>query len=244
MHTYNHEAIARYITGEMSGAELQAFEATLQQDISLQESVAQYREVLDTLQYKLEPDEKQQALSQTLRAMNEEYFRDNKVKVMPMRHYWKYISGIAAAAIVFFIIWLQPWQQDLYKEYGQIQMVAAAERGTDTDTLLQEAAVLFNRGDLVGAQKYLREATAQAPENQLTAFYYAVTLIATHDLTQARQLLTTIYNGSSVVKYDAAFFMALSYLKEKQYEDTRSWLEKIPAGTSRYAAAQELLRKI
>jgi len=244
MHTYNHEAIARYITGEMSGTELQAFEATLQQDISLQKSVAQYREVLDTLQYKLEPDEKERALTHTLRTMNDTYFGNNKAKVVPIRHYWKYISGIAAAAVIFLIVWLQPWQQDLYKEYGQIQMVATAERGTDTDTLLQQAAILFNQGNFAGAQKYLQEATEQAPENPLTGFYYAVTLIATNDLTQARQLLTPIYNGSSVVKYDAAFFMALSYLKEKQYADTRLWLEKIPAGTSRYAAAQELLKKI
>lgn len=244
MHTYNHEAIARYITGEMSGGELQAFEATLRQDTSLRESVAQYREVLDTLQYKLEPDEKETAFSHTLHTMNSEYFGSNKSKVVPMRHYWKYISGIAVAAVIFLIVWLQPWQQDLYKEYGQIQMVATAERGTETDTLLQQAALLFNQGDFAGAQKYLQEASAQAPESSLTGFYYAVALIATNDITKARQLLEPIYNGSSVVKYDAAFFIALSYLKEKQYADTRLWLEKIPVGTSRYAAAQELLKKI
>lgn len=244
MHTYNHEAIARYITGEMSGTELQVFEATLQQDTSLQENVAQYREVLDTLHYKLEPDEREQAFTRTLRTMNDTYFGNRKAKVVSMRHYWKYISGIAAAAVIFLMVWVQPWQQDLYKEYGQIQMVATAERGTDTDTLLQQAATLFNQGNLAGAQKYLQEANVQAPESPLTGFYYAVTLIATNDLTKARQLLTPIYNGSSIVKYDAAFFMALSYLKEKQYADTRLWLEKIPPGTTRYAAAQELLKKI
>jgi tetratricopeptide (TPR) repeat protein len=242
MHTYNHEDIARYTTGEMTGTELQTFEEVLAQDRALQESVAAYRDVLHTLQYKLVPDEQDAAFKATLRTMNGEYFGGKKTKVVPL---YKWIGGAVAAAVVLLMIWLQPWgQQDLYQQYAQVQMVAAAERGNETDTLLQQATLLFNQGNYAGAQPYLEAAIASQPANALTSFYYAVTLIATNEPVKARALLAPIYEGTSVVKYDAAFFMALSYLKEKDVAACRQWLEKIPEGTSRYAAAQELLKKI
>ena len=60
----------------------------------------------------------------------------------------------------------------------------------------------------------------------------------------ARKELMIVYNGVSSFKYDAAFYLALSYLKEKNKADCKNWLNKIPADAGIYNKAQELLKKI
>ena len=53
-----------------------------------------------------------------------------------------------------------------------------------------------------------------------------------------------LYSRVSLFKYDAAFYMALSYLKEKNKPGCKEWLNKIPADAGPYSNAQELLKKL
>ena len=75
-------------------------------------------------------------------------------------------------------------------------------------------------------------------------FYYAVALLQNGDIEKSRAQLNELYNGESLFKYDAAFYMALSYLKEKDKAICREWLNKIPADAGPYSKAQELLKKL
>jgi len=57
-------------------------------------------------------------------------------------------------------------------------------------------------------------------------------------------LLEDLFKGESVYKYDAAYAVAMSYLKEDKKADTKFWLEKIPDGAVQYEKAQQLLKKL
>lgn len=242
MHSYTEEEIALYVNGDMTGADQQQFEQLLQRDKTLQEHVQQYRQILSALRTKLAPDAQDQALKQTLSTLNEEHFGHAEDKIRPVGVYIKWAIAAAAVAIILIINLFHPWRQnDLYTEYATLQMVTAAERGDHTDTLLQQAAVAFNTQQYGLAQKELVTAYKLEPDNALIKFYYAVTLVETGDHQTGQPMLEQIYAGNSVFKYDAAYFLALSYLKINNQESCRKWLQKIPSGTTRYAQAQSLI---
>jgi predicted Zn-dependent protease len=242
MHSYTEEEIALYVNGDMTGADQQQFEQLLQRDKTLQEHVEQYQQVLATLRTRLAPDAQDQALKQTLSSLNEEHFGRAEDKIRPVGPYIKYAIAAAAVAIILIINLFHPWRQnDLYTEYATLQMVTAAERGDHTDTLLQKAAIAFNSQQYGLAQKDLETAYKLEPDNAQVQFYYAITLVETGDHHTGQPLLEKVYAGNSIFKYDAAYFLALSYLKINNRESCRQWLQKIPAGTTRYTQAQSLM---
>ncbi|MOA63381.1 hypothetical protein D3C78_1890890 [compost metagenome] len=61
---------------------------------------------------------------------------------------------------------------------------------------------------------------------------------------EARAVLSKLYDGESVFKYDAAYSIALSYVKQKDNQQALSWLSKIPQGSTNYDKAQELSNKL
>ncbi len=56
--------------------------------------------------------------------------------------------------------------------------------------------------------------------------------------------LKSCSKGESAFKYEAAFYEALSFLKEKDNGTAKDWLEKIPADAPNYKKAQELMKKL
>jgi predicted Zn-dependent protease len=242
MHSYTEEEIALYVNGDMPQTDQQQFEQVLQRDKILQENVLQYRQVLATLRTKLAPDAQDQALKQTLHSLNEEHFGHAEDKIRPVGVYIKWACAAAAVAIILIINLFHPWRQnDLYTEYSTLQMVTAAERGDHTDTLLQQAATAFNSQQYGLAQKDLEAAYKLEPDNALIQFYYAVSLVETGDHHTGQPLLEHVYAGNSVFKYDAAYFLALSYLKINNKDACRQWLQKVPSEANRYAQAQSLM---
>lgn len=245
MHSYTEEEIALYVNGDMAGEEQQQFEQVLQRDKTLQENVRQYRQVQAALRTQLAPDASDKALSQTLHSLNEEYFGKTEGKIRPVGIYIKWASAAAAVALILVVNLFHPWKQhDLLKEYGSLQMVTSAERGDHTDTLLQQATTAFNNHEFAVAAQELQVLSEKKPDDAMITFYYGVALIETGDMQKAGKMLEHVYDGNSVFKYDAAYFMAIRFLKEKNYADCRKWLLNIPVGTSRYAQAQLLLESI
>ena len=78
----------------------------------------------------------------------------------------------------------------------------------------------------------------------MAMLYCGISLIETGHSEEARNYLLKVFNGESVFKYDAGFYIALSYLKEKKEKECIAWLKKIPADASNYDKAQELIQKL
>lgn len=241
---YTFEDIARYASGEMDAGEQAAFEAALQQNATLQQQLALHNEVQAALQQQFSADSQQQALQQTLQQLNQEYFTTPQAnrKVISMKRMRLPVAA-AAAAIIALVIW-QPWQQDLYTRYAGTAMVVNVERGDNTDSLLTEATTAFNNSAFEKAAQLLQTITALQPDNSMALFYYAVSLTHTSRLKAARPVLQQVYNGTSAYKYDAVFYMALTYVQEKDKNTARAWLQKIPSDAAIYAKAKELLEDL
>lgn len=244
MNPYSYDDIARYAENDMTAEERQAFEQALQTDTALQEQLNLYRDVHDSLKHNFQKSDQQLGLEATLQQMRGEFFnkQSSTAKVVSINRYLKYAMGVAAVLLIAVFLW-KPWQGDLYEQYSEIKMLDPTERG-NSDSLLQKASIEFNDGHFGNASLYLNEARKQRPYDSFTEFYLGVSELKKGVPSQAKKVLEPLYNGESVYKYEAAFYMALCYLKEENKIACREWLQKIPVDAANYSKAQELLKKL
>ncbi len=255
MKEFDHDMINSYLEGEMNEAETKAFEAQMQEDADLKNVVELYMDVKQTLKMKLNPGQKESALRNTLGEMRSDFFSKEIIEAKPTAKIVRFSRSrwIAAAAAVFIgivmlTIWA-PWEKtgSLYDQYASIDMPAVTERGTPADTLarlLKEATNDFNDKKFAEAVPVFTTIRKIDSSNVFIQFYYGVALLQSGQTAASRQQLTELYNGSSLFKYDAEFYMALSYLKEKNNTACKEWLNKIPADAGMYGKAQGLLKKL
>jgi hypothetical protein len=215
------------------------------------------REIYSNLKYKLAPDAQDKAFESSLKEMRASYFATGQAaaelpqesvqlkeaKVVSLQSYLKWATGVAAVLMVGLFIWA-PWNTSLYEDYAISQTLSVAERGQAEANTMSRAAEYYNKKDYAAAKPLFAEAYQAAPEDALTGYYYAITLIETREEDKGRAILTDIYNGESVFKYDAAFYIALSHVKQDQKKEAVDWLNKIPAGNNHYDASQELKKKL
>lgn len=242
---------SRYVDGEMNAQEQHQFEMLLQTDAQLKTYVAQYREATVALKAHFAPDENLVALKQTLQGLNNEYFKpEAKVvqlkpegKVLSFNNYTRWASGIAAILLVGLLIF-NPWRKSLYEQYNTATTMSVAARGAGEQSNLEKAASFYNNKDFNNAEMLLAAEFKADANNSLVAYYYALTLIQNNQATKARNILEGLYKGESAFKYDAAYHMGLSFVKEKNNTEAKKWLALVTKGTSNYTKAQELSEKL
>ncbi|WEK35062.1 MAG: tetratricopeptide repeat protein [Candidatus Pseudobacter hemicellulosilyticus] len=244
MNQYSTEDVARYAEGLMEPGEQAAFEQALATDASLQEALDLYREVQQGLQQQWHPDAQEKALRATLKDLGQQYFTGKTGgRVVRMKNALRAAVAVAAVAILVVFVW-HPWQKDLYTQYADASMITSVERGADSASLLQMATRAFNKRDYAGALPLLQQTLLQEANNSFVQYYYGIALLETGKTAEAQQIFTKLHEGNSVFKYEATFYMALSYLKNGDRSSCRSWLQQIPADASNYGKAKELLKKL
>jgi hypothetical protein len=245
------EMAARYADGEMEPQEQRQFEQLLQTDADLKAYVDQYQQATIALKSHFAPDENLDKLKQTLGSLNNEYFKAEakvvsikpEAKVISFKTYTRWISGLAAMMLIGIIIF-NPWRKSLYDQYNTATTMSVTERGVGPQTNLEKAAAFYNNKEFTNAEALLAKDYTADAKSSLVAYYYAITLIQDKRETKARGILQTLYNGESAFKYDAAYYMALSYVKQKDSANAKKWLKLVPAGTSNYNKAVELIGKL
>ncbi|UYQ91879.1 hypothetical protein MKQ68_17470 [Chitinophaga horti] len=242
MNAFDHELIDRYLRGELTGEVLREFKQRLATDANLRRAMDTQQQVEASLRYELHPDQQQRAFQQTL--------EENRSHITtPMRKHSRsvpkfVIAAAAIAAMVAGTLFLAPWEKDLYRQYSGITMTSPAERGQNDQADLVQAADLFNDKSYPAAITILGKALVSDSANAYARFYRGVALLESGQLPEARTDLQKIYEGNSLFKYDAAFYLALTYLKDDQPELCRQWLQKIPEDAANYEKAQHLLKDL
>ena len=242
MSTFND--IARYAEGDMTAEERSAFEANLASDATLQQQLALYREAHGSLQQHFSTDGQQEQLKGTLHSLRGEFFNEASQpgKVVSMKRWLRGAVAVAAVLIAVVFVW-QFMQPDLFKKYSAITM-EAAERGEQEDELLMNGVIAFNKEDYTSAAKILAQVRQKDTASSFVSFYYGVSLLQTNRIPEARTVFNQLYAGQSAYKFEAAFYQALTFLKEDNNALCKEWLQKIPADATSYNKAQELLKKL
>jgi tetratricopeptide (TPR) repeat protein len=221
----------------------------MQKNEELHREVELTRDVNETLARKLHPDESEIALRKTMSDITPAYFSGQgqrsapKTKFIPFRRTLWIAAAASVIMIIFLTIW-SPWKQDLFQQYAYIEMPGVAERGAAADSILQKANKNFNSKKYNESLPLFEAILKNDPENSFARFYYGIALLHSGLIEKSRTEMLSLYNGTSVFRYDAAFYTALSYLKEKNKSLCIEWLEKIPADAGIYSKAQELKKKL
>jgi hypothetical protein len=243
MSTFND--IARYDEGDMTAEERSAFEANLASDETLQQQLNLYREVHGSLQQHLGADEQRHHLQATMHSLRGEFFNEASQpgKVISMKRWLRGAAAVAAVLIAVVFVW-QFMQPGLFEKYSETTMAAPAERGEQTAEMLEGAVAAFNKKNYLSAAEVLAHIKKHDTANSYVNFYYGVSLLQTNRIGEAREIFNQLYAGQSAFKFEAAFYQALSFLKEDNKALCREWLQKIPADAPNYNKAQELLKKL
>ena len=78
--------------------------------------------------------------------------------------------------------------------------------------------------------------------NVKVKFYRGICLLELDRAAEARGVFEPLAIGASAFQEDAVWYVALSYLKEKNVEACKAALRKIDSGSIHYKAAQEILK--
>lgn len=139
------------------------------------------------------------------------------------------ITAIIAATLAG-LLYLSPWHKNIYRQFSATEMLHTHREEAEQDTalLLHEAAINFNKNHFKDAIQQLNQVLQQDSLNSIARYYRGISLIEENMLTDARTDLYFVFSSNSLYRYDAAFYMALSYIKENNKQQCLNWLLKIP----------------
>ncbi len=249
MSALDYDKISLYVDNDMTAGERQDFEQLLRDDEELKKEVELYREVNESLKNQLHPGEGELALKDTIQNLRGKYFSTSDVQERPLAktariRSFTWIAAAAAILIIALFVWA-PWSQpDTFRQFASIEMPGLTERGGTSDSIQKSITKRFNEKKFAETIPQFETLLSTDTANSFLHFYYAIALLETDQLSKSRIELTQLYNGTSVFRYEAAFYIALSYLKDKNETTCKEWLNKIPADAPVFSKAQRLLKEL
>ena len=232
----------QYLQDEMTVEEKLSFENQILTDVDFKESFELYKatnQFLDT-KFAKETTDFKNNLSRIAKQHSSGTTNSDKSKVIPLNSKW---FAIAATIVVFISIWFFTQNgTPEYTDYNQHERAYFTER-SEGDIHLKAAQEAFNNQDyekaIVNFQQVSNENFGE--EAQL---FYGVALIETNQFEKAEVILEPIQGGDSVYKEKAIWYLGLSKLKQKKFEECKMTLETLPKEAEDYDKAQELIRKL
>lgn len=233
-------AFENYLNNEMTLEDKIDFENQLQSDETFKKQFELYKETTQFLELKFSNETID--FKENLKSISASHFADstqNKPKVISLQSKW---FAIAAMLVVFIGVWyLNSNGNPSYSDFNQHENANFTER-SEVNPELKVAQDYFNAKDFQKAsESFAKIENLTNPEIQL---YYAISLIEMDDYLKAKILLENISQGNSVYKEDAIWYLALSSLKQKKYEDSKKYLQQISEDSEKYSQAQKLLNDL
>lgn len=229
----------KYVEGDLSELEYDAFEHAVKHDSELQGYLNSYREINNSVGEQLK-----EALTFT-RPKNAN-LEDNEVYVAEKITYgldYVWFFGWALAAIIALLVW-QPWRPNLYEEFGFNHDKIASALIKAPYQEFDKAAQFITQKDYYQAKLIVSKKFIQNPEDFKLVSYYSMLLIADNSLETSREVLYPFATGNSLHKNDASYMLALSYLKDGDMENCKNWLKKVAVNSNPYQQSVQLLRKL
>ncbi len=240
------DQIDKYLSGDLNAQELQAFEERLQTDSKFAEEV---RLRQDMNNYLINKDKKE-AFKNQLDEIGDDFFEEKpEARIKPIgkssNNLSRWLKVVAAVAAVAVIVYLLAPSPDLYKEFAQHQPIQLTEKSSDQSALITETEKNFNAGNYTQALQTADRLLAIQSDDLQVQMVKSICLIETKQTQGARGILQPIAEGASAHKIEAQWYLALSWLKEKDVEKTKLALEEIEnTDPFFYKKAQRLLSKL
>jgi DNA-directed RNA polymerase specialized sigma24 family protein len=180
--------------------------------------------------------EEREAFKENLTQIAEEHF-NAKPKVIGLKPW--YIAVLASVAVLFGLFFFNYNQNPVFADYNHPQKAAFAERGSEGGPL-KAAESNFNskRYSLAIPNFEAVLAKGKTPEIQ---YYYGISLLEESQYLKAESVLNELKAGDSAYKEKAIWYLALSKLKQRDYDGCKALLQTISEDYENYDEVQLLL---
>ncbi len=232
-----------YLQNALSEKERLSLENRLKEDAAFAQEFTLYKNINGFLENRFSKERK--ALKNTLKNQRKNSLatqtENKQVKVLKLNRWY---IGIAASILLLVGIYFVNLNNSIsYSDYAFSNTIALVERNSD-NTLLKSAETAFNTKNYKEALGYFTQILKENPNNNQILFYKGIALVETNNFTAAELVFTKLQQSQSIYKNKALFYLALSKLKQKDYDGCKRILETLPETAEDYKKAQEILEKL
>lgn len=236
-----------YLSNKLTNEELLNFELRLKTDLDFNELFNIYKNMSSFLENKYKDEENLKAFKENLKHVSNSHFNKEENKIVKQekpKRLSLYKYAIAASVVLLFGFFLfNQFSNPEYSDYSQYGTVSLTVRGSNS-TLLKTAEEAFNNKDFTKADKVLENLINQDKNNSELKLYRAISNIELNNFKTSDVLLNDLRNGDSVYKYTAAWYLALSKLKQNNKDACIEILKTIPEDSDNYNQVKKLLNKL
>ncbi len=229
----------QYLENELSAEEKIIFEKQLSEDPEFASAFEIFKELNLHLENKFGNAKDLKDLKKNLKSVSKEHFKTKKSKVVAFKP-WQYAIAASVAVLVGLFVFqnINP----SFEDYNNPEMATFIERG-DVNKNLKLAQDAFNAKNYKAAIPHF-EAVLNSTKTPEIQYFYAVSLLEDNQFQKAETNLSELKSGTSIYKNKAAWYLALSKLKQKDYKSCKEILQTIPDDYEDYDQVQELLNEL
>ncbi len=157
----------------------------------------------------------------------------------------RWLTSLAAAlTLAIAAVWfLNQDNTSLYQQYSQHAPLSLTLRG-NAENRATDAEKSFNTKDYAAALTALQDVLKEHPDSSTALLYKGICLVELLKPKDARDVLIPLSLQNNALKSDALWYIALSYVSEKNNKMALSFLEQIPKDDIHYAQAVKLIGKL
>ncbi|MHC0439805.1 tetratricopeptide repeat protein [Flavobacterium sp. 3-210] len=229
----------QYLEGELTIDQKNDFEKQLAEDAQFASEFETFKSVQLQLQNKFGFEEEREAFKENLNQIAEEYF-NKKPKVIGLKPW--YLAVAASVAVLFGLFFFNYNQYPAFADYNHPEQASFAERGSE-DGPLKNAEKEFNAKRYSLAIPHFEEVLAKGKTPEIQ-FYYGVSLLEESHYLKSEAVFNELKEGNSVYKEKATWYLALSKLKQRDYEGCKKILQTISEDYEDYDEVQLLLDEL
>jgi hypothetical protein len=229
-----------YIKNEMSPEDKIDFEGQLQDDKEFREAFELYKQTTLLLSNKFSPEAN--AFKENLKTISKDYFSQDMAKKSKIISFKPWVYAIAACLVLFFGLQLFQSNAPEFEDYNHPENAAFVERG-DLDQNLKLAQEAFNAKNYTNAILFFEIILKENPKPEFE-YFYAISLLEENSIEKAEMILNKLKNGNTIYKENAIWYLALSKLKQKNYQECKVLLKQIDTDADYYEKAKRLLSEL
>jgi len=232
-----------YISSELSKDEVITFESRLKSDSKFKKSFNAYKELSRFLEHELGNKEGSKSFKDNLKSISDSYFEETTTSKKVINfNFYKYAVAASVALLIGFFVYNQ-FTNPSYNDFMTYDTVSLTVRGNQDDikTKVEEA---FNTRNFSEAETYFTQLLEIDDSNQELVLYKGVTLLEQDKFDEADALFGKLSQGDSAFKNKATWYLALSKLKQKEFDECMVVLKSIPEDAEDYKQAQKLIKKL
>ena len=233
--------IEDYLSGKLSPEEIAAVDQRLATDAAFARAFQMQKSMNAFL---VRENNKKQLIPQ-LEELGKKHFEKTTAKTIGINRR-RIFAGLAVAASIALLIFAlnQIFQQPLYDQYAIHQPLNLIEK-SESAQVAAEAQEQFNNKNYKGAYQSLTTYLEQFPDDTKAILAKGIAALELDQYEDALAIFDQIHKGSTAFQSTGTWYLALTYVKQKNFEKAKEFLYQIPRSEHvLYDKAQELMKRI